>query len=228
MRSFYVISFSIWLLYVNTSFASDQKSTDEIYIAIPIDESILRHNDPYFVMLERALVGLNVEVLFVEMPGGRSFKQLKEGQIAGSYPRYEFLAQKHNEVLPIKSFNRPNPLYVYSLKDVSDSTFTFDYFNRSEPVGAIRGTLLLESLIETDGVYWFSHIDHLVGAIKLGRITYMIESPRAMNRFLKTSKKTLYRSKEHLLEGKVTLLMHQKYEKLVSRLDAHFKINAPF
>ena len=223
------IGSAILLLFSNTTLAIEAKSTDKfVYVAIPVSETVLTKNDPYFVMLKRAFLAIDVEVVFVEMPGARSFKQLKAGKIAGSYPRYQIIAQYHDEIVPLKGFNRPNPLYVYSLNDISNSAFELDYFNKDVSVGVIRGTLLLEKRLSGKSVQWFSHIDHLVGAMKARRVDYVIESPRAMNRFLEQSSKKIFRSKSHLLEGKVTMLMHQDHRRIVSLLDNHFENNARF
>ncbi len=206
------------------SLVEAEEPAPALIVSIPFAEEQLAANDPNFVALKLAFKRLFIDVDFVVLPGARSLKMLKKGKIAGNYPRFSEIADANNTIIKLNYFNAHHEMYAFSLDKTKQGKF-FNILNeQSTSIGVVRGVKVIEDKYIDVNIHWFTHIDHLIGAFKIGRVKYILEREDVV---LPYEKKGLvfYRSKNAVFIGKLTLVLHESYRDIAVQLDNYFNAN---
>ena len=225
---------SKWLnaLFFTTIFTScslmatpNDDPSEIITIALPVNEQILIKTDPYFVSLKRAYKSLNIPVKFLVIPGARSYVMLKKVKISGSYPRYTNIAENSENFTITKGFEVDQSIYAFSLKPI-DSNDQLKYALKHQPnkIGTVRGIRIVESYVADQKIRLFNHIDHLVGALKAGKLHLILETEIVMKRY-KEEFTPIYRSPKPVIEGDITQILHKKHQDIADLLQNYFEKN---
>ncbi len=222
IKTFYIFLFQFCVCDSASAFSKDKNKENIITIAIPVNEEVLMKKDPYFVYLKRAYKSLNIPVEFLMLPGARSYKMLQKGKIAGSYPRYSIIANDSKFWIITSGFEIKQNIYAFSQKPI-ESSCVIEYALKYQPnnIGTVRGIRVIESYLGDEKIRLFNHIDHLIGALKAGKLNIVLETENVMNRY-KQDFTTLYRSPEPIIKGNLTQILHRHHQDIADKLANYF------
>ena len=224
-KYFYIFLLQFCLCEPALAFIKNGNIEKIITIAIPVNEEVLLKKDPYFLYLKRAYKSLNIPVEFLMLPGARSYKMLQKGKIAGSYPRYSIIANDSEFWLKTPGFEIKQNIYAFSLKPIESSCvveYAIKY--QQNKIGTVRGIRVIEYYLGDEKIRLFNHIDHLVGALKAGKLDIVLETEDVMNRY-QESFPHLYRSPKPIIEGSLTQVLHSDHQNIANKLANYFKLN---